>query len=512
MKENIIELFSKHKIKTKLLIIIVFISSIAVLTGNIILFFGEYILLKKDLSDQSYANSNLISLYCIPPLIFDDKKGAEKDILSKLSAISSIDFAQIYDKNMKPFASYTKAGFLRTDTPTLEENVPTFIKNHLHIFNKITFEKELYGYLHVCFSTKIIQVKIIRLIIILTSIFFMILILSIFIAQRFQKIISKPIIELTQIAEKITNDSDYSIRLNITAKDEIGSLQKAINIMVINLQKNITSLKEEISFKIKAQEEKEKLLKLLEVRNQELEEIINITYHDLRTPLVNIQGFSKELDYICTQVKNAINVVNFPHENQTIINNYINTEIPQTLNFIGSNAIIMGNLIHGLSDLFKLNQDNINIQELSMPKLITEVVNNMSYEINKKNVTVNILPDIPNAFGDFIKITQLLYNLISNAIKYKHPNRPCIITISGVTEDNFSTYCVEDNGIGINPKYHKKIFEIFHRLNPNSDVPGEGIGLAIAKRITNRMDGKIWLESEENKGSKFFFSLKRSID
>jgi signal transduction histidine kinase len=98
-------------------------------------------------------------------------------------------------------------------------------------------------------------------------------------------------------------------------------------------------------------------------------------------------------------------------------------------------------------------------------------------------------------------------NLISNAIKYRDPAKEGIIRISGKVESGMSIYGVEDNGIGIAPAHQKKVFEIFHRLNPDNSVSGEGLGLTIITRIMDRLGGKIWVESEPGKGSKFFIAL-----
>jgi signal transduction histidine kinase len=104
-------------------------------------------------------------------------------------------------------------------------------------------------------------------------------------------------------------------------------------------------------------------------------------------------------------------------------------------------------------------------------------------------------------------LDHVLTNLISNAIKYLDPAKEGKIKISGKVEDGMSIYCVEDNGIGIAPGHQRKVFEIFHRLNPEGSVSGEGLGLTIVTRILDRLGGKIWLESEEGHGSKFFVSL-----
>ncbi|HLP62414.1 MAG TPA: ATP-binding protein, partial [Candidatus Deferrimicrobium sp.] len=101
-------------------------------------------------------------------------------------------------------------------------------------------------------------------------------------------------------------------------------------------------------------------------------------------------------------------------------------------------------------------------------------------------------------------------NLLDNALKYLDKKRPGKISITGRRKENTVFYCVEDNGIGISPEHQKKVFEIFHRLNPE-DTQGEGLGLAIVNKIVTRNNGKVWVESEPGKGSRFYVSLPAAV-
>ena len=110
-----------------------------------------------------------------------------------------------------------------------------------------------------------------------------------------------------------------------------------------------------------------------------------------------------------------------------------------------------------------------------------------------------------------MQINQVFSNLIANAINYLDPARTGKIKISGYRNSEHSVYCVEDNGVGMPQEYHKKIFEIFHRLNPKS-TQGEGIGLTIVSKILERHMGKIWVESNEGEGSRFYVALPLQVD
>jgi signal transduction histidine kinase len=130
----------------------------------------------------------------------------------------------------------------------------------------------------------------------------------------------------------------------------------------------------------------------------------------------------------------------------------------------------------------------------------------MKYQLQQAEVKLDV-SELPSCTGDRIQINQLFSNLLDNSIKFLDPKRQGIINISGGTQDKQSVYRIEDNGIGIAPEHHGKIFEIFHKLSLS--VEGEGIGLSEVQRIIDRHNGKILIESEKGKGSKFTVYLPR---
>ncbi|MEP0553471.1 MAG: ATP-binding protein, partial [Balneola sp.] len=119
--------------------------------------------------------------------------------------------------------------------------------------------------------------------------------------------------------------------------------------------------------------------------------------------------------------------------------------------------------------------------------------------------------DLPNAFGDVALIKQVVVNLVSNAFKYSSKKDTIVINIGfDQSKENDAAYFIRDNGTGFKMEYHDKLFGVFNRLHSNNEFEGTGVGLAIVKRIINKHGGKIWAESEEGKGSTFFFSLPNS--
>ena len=141
-----------------------------------------------------------------------------------------------------------------------------------------------------------------------------------------------------------------------------------------------------------------------------------------------------------------------------------------------------------------------------MNNTMDEIRKTFEFEIMRKGATL-IVSNLPPCKGDKNQVNQLFSNLLGNAIKYLDSQRDGDIKITGEKTNGFITYCVRDNGIGIALEHQKKIFEIFHRLNPNAGT-GDGLGLTIVQRILDRLGGKVWVESDVGKGSRFFVSLQ----
>jgi two-component system, chemotaxis family, sensor kinase Cph1 len=257
------------------------------------------------------------------------------------------------------------------------------------------------------------------------------------------------------------------------------------------------SIRTDITQRKKAEED-------LAEKNKELETIVYVASHDLRSPLVNIQGFSKELQRACQDVRGALKIDENPSLSREL-KVQLNEDIPEALEFIRNGVTKMDTLLAGLLRFSRLGRAALQIQKLDMDDMLKSIVKSMEFELREKNVAVKT-GKLPSCFGDSVQINQVFSNLLSNAIKFLDPERAGCIEISGKKEDDRAIYEVRDNGIGIAPEHQGKIFEIFHRLNP-SEVAGEGLGLTIAQRSLERQNGTIRVESTPGEGSTFFVSL-----
>lgn len=241
-------------------------------------------------------------------------------------------------------------------------------------------------------------------------------------------------------------------------------------------------------------------------KNRELEAIVYTVSHDLRSPLVNIQGFGRQLQRACDAIVVATHSAGanrgVPVER---LRQPVESAIPQALRFINAGITRIESLISGLLRYSRLGRVTLNVCPIDMNAMLGEVMAAMKFQLDEAGAEVCV-ESLPLCLGDAAQANQVFANLLDNAIKYRSADRRLVIGIRGEVRDGRAIYAVSDNGIGIAPEHQAKVFEIFHRLNPEA-TPGEGLGLAIAQRVLERQKGRISLESVPGQGSTFIVSL-----
>lgn len=246
----------------------------------------------------------------------------------------------------------------------------------------------------------------------------------------------------------------------------------------------------------------------LVVKNEELQSIVYISSHDLRSPLVNINGFSGVLAERCEQISRFFESLEIDEDLKKEIMPVLSEEIPEALGFISSSTDMMHKLIDGLLRVSRIGTSELNIKKIDMNAVVSRIADTFKFKADSAGAEV-ILGDLPDCTGDEDQVAQVFANLIDNSLKYLDSERKGIVRVSGEMKGNKSVYFVEDNGIGIAADHKNKVFGIYQRLDPNGPVEGEGLGLTIVKRVVDRHKGKIQFESKEGVGTKFMVSLQK---
>jgi signal transduction histidine kinase len=334
--------------------------------------------------------------------------------------------------------------------------------------------------------------------------------------------LTRPMVMLSETARKV-REGDLDARGAVVGTDEIRELAADFNAMVERVQNwnrdldeqirrrtlELKGKNEELGREVKARERaqaaREELNRALTEKNEELEQIINVTSHDLRSPLVNIHGFARELGYLMEEVGAICERKDLPPETAGELRRIVGEQVPEMLQFILRGASKMDRLIQGLLKISRLGRAALEIKELDMDLLMSEVADSMQFQLQEGGVTLDIDP-LPPCLGDEMQVNQVFSNLLDNALKYLDPGRVGVIRVTGWAGGDRASYSVRDNGIGIDPAYFDRIFDIFHRLHPRA-TPGDGLGLTTVKRLLERQNGTVQVESSPGGGCVFSVSL-----
>lgn len=253
----------------------------------------------------------------------------------------------------------------------------------------------------------------------------------------------------------------------------------------------------------------------LEQKNRENEMFVYSVSHDLRSPLVNLQGFSNELTLVCQDLREILVENPLPSDVQTRALALIDDDMGESTQFMQSAVMRLSNIIDALLRLSRVGRVDYRRQELDVQGIVCRVVESLATTITEKNARV-MVRDLPPAVGDATAIEQVFANLLSNSLKYLDPERPGVIEVGYVPEAvvggeplDIGAFYVRDNGLGIAEDYQSKIFQPFQRVHTGV-APGEGMGLAIIRRILERHGVQIWVESAPGEGAAFFFALPTS--
>jgi len=238
------------------------------------------------------------------------------------------------------------------------------------------------------------------------------------------------------------------------------------------------------------EQEREKLIKELEAKNAELEQFTYTVSHDLKAPIITIKGF-----------------LGFLAEDALAGNT---RRLEGDIRRISEAADKMHGLLNDLLELSRIGRLMNDPEAIDVHDLVVESEKTLQGRLQNRDIKINVPAQPARVHGDRQRLLEVMQNLLDNAAKFMGDQRHPLIEIgqSDALNNGFVTLFVRDNGVGIAPQFHERIFGLFNRLDPT--IEGTGVGLALVKRIVEFHGGKIWVESEVGQGATFFFTLPKA--
>ncbi|NVM23156.1 MAG: PAS domain S-box protein [Desulfobacterales bacterium] len=224
--------------------------------------------------------------------------------------------------------------------------------------------------------------------------------------------------------------------------------------------------------------------------DEELRDFVHIVSHDLKTPIIAIQGFSSRLRKKYREKLGDKGLGYLEH--------------------IRANARRMEMLVSNLVTLLRIGRVVPTVKDVSFLEIARSVSLGLEHRLKDSGIELIVAQNLPTVCCDRESIYQVFENLLVNAVKFTKGVSGPKIEVGYEDRVDFHQFHVRDNGIGIDPKYHRRVFEMFQRVEETQDLEGTGLGLAIVERIVGNQGGRVWVESEKGKGATFYFTLPKA--
>lgn len=435
--------------------------------------------------------ADIIGAQVEPAVKFDDQKGAEEEILSALKADAIILSASISTEDNKFVARYINRGnrghhdwlpdFVKTET--------IILRSFVHKGNAIKLAPTK-GQVSITVDLHPLYEEMINDVFVSFAIAMFFLLAAMIISRRAIEQITQPILELAATTQKIATAKDYRIRAKVIGNDEIADLTCSFNEMLSEIQARDDGLEAIVESRT-AQLSKAKQ-KAEQASNAKDEFLANMS-HELRTPMNAIIG----LNYLLTTTSLT----------------------PQQRDYVTKTTIaaeLLLEVINDVLDLSKIDAGQLKLEktDFSLNQILDSLVAIFSIRAYEKGVELIIYcdPEIPESLqGDSFRLQKVLNNFVANALKFTEKGEVfvCIEMVEQSEQDVNLLFSVTDTGIGISANYLPKIFMPFSQedLSTTRRFGGTGLGLSISQKIVQEMGGEIKIESQEGRGSRFFFSL-----
>lgn len=478
---------------------------LAILLAGMGILAADSVLFQRSIRTDLTALSSIIADNLTASLMFDDPPAA-RETLATLRARAHVVCACAFKPGNILFATYARNA-TKPECPLPQSSLIQDRPGELVVSRPILMDGKAVGSLVVVYDRRESSQRIE----VFGGTVIAVLLLSTLIAlawsARLRSLLTMPVVELARVTTEISRSRDYGIRAKKYTGDELGLLVDTFNEMLASIQLRDDELAQALAVKGRALHEVEEARKSLEATiknvarlnadlsrsneslarsNEDLERFAFVASHDLQEPLRMIGIHS-----------------------QLISRNYaeiLDQRASKWIETIDAAAKRMRLLLADLLAYAEIGAPSeAPGRQVDLNEVVQKAKENLSLAIAENDAVV-VSDELPALLGYESHFIPLFQNLIGNAIKYRAAAPP-VIRISAASSDGRVQICVADNGIGIAPEYHAKIFIPFKRLH-GATVPGTGIGLAICQRVVEKYGGRIWVESDGASGSSFYFTLR----
>lgn len=464
-------------------------------------------MLKKRLIEETSSRCKVLASMNTATLKFDDQKTARETTVN-LGEDTHVLAAVVYDSRGVPFATYARKDRRQFTPPTPRQDY-SITSEHIDVFQPIMLDQERIGTALVRTDVEPLNEAISKYLSIGTGVLLFSGLTAFLISMQLQKVISRPLLDLSRMAQQVSATKDYSLRASKQSEDEIGQLIDAFNEMLrqlqtrdaelnkardtleIRVQERTRELELEIAERARVEDSLRAFTRKLEVSNRELQDFAYVASHDLQEPLRKVQAFADRLKLKYGQPLGAEG-----------------TDLLSRMQNAGSR---MQALINDLLAFSRVTTKANPFQEVDLTQVVREVVSDLEVRVQQTKGKVECGP-LPTVQADAMQMRQLFQNLIGNALKFHTENQPPLVRVTGqvIAVQGQPPLCelqVADNGIGFDEKYLDRIFTVFQRLHGRGVYEGTGIGLAICRKIVDRHGGMITAKSKPGAGATFIVRL-----
>jgi signal transduction histidine kinase len=496
-------------IRQKLVLLIMLTTAGALLLAGVALILIDLRSFRQQMETDLSTLAEIVASNSTAALTFADPGDAE-ETLEALQARESIVAAAVYGESNDLFATYPRQGAATQVIPARPgPDGVHWSQGSLDVFSEITLDGRRIGTVFLRSDMSEIYRRLRLQVITVTAVFVVAALAALLLSSGLQRVISKPVLRLADTARAVSERQDYSIRASRQSADELGRLVDAFNDMLGQIQQRdselleakaelerrvedrTVALRQELTERQRAESELEERNEELHRSNQELDDFAYIASHDLKEPLRGIHNYATFLleDYA----------------------DKLDDDGRSKLETLTRLTRRMETLIDSLLQFSRLGRVDLAIDDVDLNVVLEEVLDAIAINLKENGVAVRLPSSLPVVRCDRVRVRELFYNLIVNAMKYNDkPEKWIEVGWSRDGDAAPPTFWVRDNGIGIQEKHYESIFRIFKRLHGRDKFGGgTGAGLTIVKKIVERHSGRIWVDSAPGEGTTIFFTLEK---